>query len=74
MNIYKLYYQHYKDIVDDNVLKVFVLANNEDEVKQFAKKAAYSIEKIEEVSQEEYEKERKNGNSFGLEHADKFLD
>ena len=26
MNIYKLRYQHYKDIVDDNILTVFVLA------------------------------------------------
>ena len=26
MNIYKLRYQHHKDIVDDNILTVFVLA------------------------------------------------
>lgn len=39
MNIYKLRYQHYKDIVDDNILTVFVLAKNEEEVEQFAKKS-----------------------------------
>ena len=26
MNIYRLRYQHHKDIVDDNILTVFVLA------------------------------------------------
>lgn len=44
MNIYKLRYQHYKDIVDDNILTVFVLAKNEEEVEQFAKKVSYAVE------------------------------
>lgn len=57
MNIYKLRYQHYKDIVDDNILTVFVLAKNEEEVEQFAKKVSYAVESITQISQEEYEKE-----------------
>lgn len=56
MNIYKLRYQHYKDIVDDNILTVFVLAKNEEEVEQFAKKVSYAVESITQISQEEYEK------------------
>ena len=58
MNIYKLRYQHYKDIVDDNILTVFVLAKNEEEVEQFAKKVSYAVESITQISQEEYEKEK----------------
>ena len=52
MNIYKLRYQHYKDIVDDNILTVFVLAKNEEEVEQFAKKVSYAVESITQISQE----------------------
>lgn len=58
MNIYKLRYQHYKDIVDDNILTVFVLAKNEEEVEQFAKKVSYAVESITQISQEEYEKKK----------------
>ena len=58
MNIYKLRYQHYKDIVDDNILTVFVLAKNEEEVEQFAKKVSYTVESITQISQEEYEKKK----------------
>ena len=36
MKIYRLDYQHHKDIVDDNVLTVFV-AKNKSEVEAFAK-------------------------------------
>lgn len=37
MKIYRLDYQHHKDIVDDNVLTVFVAAKNKSEVEAFAK-------------------------------------
>lgn len=72
MNIYKLRYQHYKDIVDDNILTVFVLAKNEEEVEQFAKKVSYAVESITQISQEEYEKAKDE--HFGLEHAENYLD
>ena len=71
MNIYKLRYQHYKDIVDDNILTVSVLAKNE-EVEQFAKKVSYAIESITKISQEEYEKEKNE--HFRLEHSENYLD
>lgn len=76
MNIYKLRYQHYKDIVDDNILTVFVLAKNEEEVEQFAKKVSYAVESITQISQEEYEKEKEKAKDehFGLEHAENYLD
>ncbi|UDI77107.1 hypothetical protein HYI43_00530 [Staphylococcus taiwanensis] len=74
MNIYRLHYQHYKDIVDDNVLTVFVLANNEDEVREFARKVSYAVEDIKQISEEEYKKEKAENETFGLEHADKYLD
>lgn len=74
MNIYKLRYQHYKDIVDDNILTVFVLAKNEEEVEQFAKKVSYAVESITKISQETYEKEKEKNEHFGLEHAENYLD
>lgn len=74
MNIYKLRYQHYKDIVDDNILTVFVLAKNEEEVEQFAKKVSYAVESITQISQEEYEKEKAKDEHFGLENAENYLD
>ena len=37
MKFFKLDYQHNKDIVDDNVLTMFVIAKNKDEVEEFAK-------------------------------------
>ena len=37
MKVYKLNYQHHKDIVDDNVLTMFVTADNQEEVEAFAK-------------------------------------
>ncbi|PTK87258.1 hypothetical protein BUZ20_03980 [Staphylococcus haemolyticus] len=74
MNIYKLRYQHYKDIVDDNILTVFVLAKNEEGVEQFAKKVSYAVESITQISQEEYEKEKAKDEHFGLEHAENYLD
>ena len=58
MNIYKLRYQHYKDIVDE----------------QFAKKVSYAVESITQISQEEYEKEKAKDEHFGLEHAENYLD
>ncbi|MCU5746943.1 hypothetical protein N9R04_09660 [Staphylococcus sp. SQ8-PEA] len=74
MNIYRLKYQHYKDIVDDNVLTVFVLAKNEDEVRAFAKKLTYKVEDVTQVTQEEYEREKEKYDHFGLEHAENYLD
>ena len=37
MKFFKLDYQHHKDIVDDNVLTMFVLAKDKDEVEAFCK-------------------------------------
>ncbi len=74
MNIYRLQYQHYKDIVDDNILTVFVEANSEDEVREFAQKVSYAVEDIKKLSDEEYREERAKNETFGLEHADKYLD
>ncbi|WP_231917242.1 hypothetical protein [Staphylococcus croceilyticus] len=73
MNIYRLKYQHYKDI-DSNVLTVFVEADSEEDVKKFAKVVSYSVEDIQKLSEEEYKKERAETESFGLEHADKYID
>lgn len=46
MNIYRLRYQHHKDIVDDNILTVFVLAKNEEDVRKFAKTVNYKVEDV----------------------------
>ncbi|SUM42622.1 Uncharacterised protein [Staphylococcus petrasii] len=73
MNIYKLKYQHYKDI-DNKILTVFVEADSEEDVKKFAKAVSYSVKDIEKLSDEEYKKERAKDESFGLEHADKYID
>ena len=55
MNIYKLRYQHYKDIVDDNILTVFVLAKMKKKLNN-SRKVSYAVESITQISQEEYEK------------------
>lgn len=57
MNIYKLRYQHYKDIVDDNILTVFVLAKMKKKLNN-SRKVSYAVESITQISQEEYEKEK----------------
>ena len=74
MKIFKLRYQHYKDIVDDNVLTCYVLAKNKKEVEQFAKKVSYKIEHMEKISKRKYQKEKAKGNGYALEHADHYLD
>ena len=56
MNIYKLRYQHYKDIVDD-ILTVFVLAKMKKKLNN-SKKVSYAVESITQISQEEYEKKK----------------
>ena len=55
MNIYKLRYQHHKDIVDDNILTVFVLAKNEEDVRKFAKTVNYKVEDVKHTTYEAYE-------------------
>lgn len=57
MNIYKLRYQHYKDIVDDNILTVFVLAKMKKKLNN-SRKVSYAVESITQISQEEYEKKK----------------
>ena len=59
MNIYRLRYQHHKDIVDDNILTVFVLAKNEEDVRKFAKTVNY--------------KAKAKGETYRLEHADTYI-
>ena len=55
MNIYRLRYQHHKDIVDDNILTVFVLAKNEEDVRKFAKTVNYKVEDVKHTTYEAYE-------------------
>ena len=55
MKVYKLNYQHHKDIVDDNVLTMFVTADNQDEVEAFAKKLHYKIEHLSPLTKKEFE-------------------
>lgn len=52
MNIYRLRYQHHKDIVDDNILTVFVLAKNEEDVRKFAKMVNYKVEDVKHTTYE----------------------
>ena len=52
MNIYKLRYQHHKDIVDDNILTVFVLTKNEEDVRKFAKTVNYKVEDVKHTTYE----------------------
>ena len=66
MKVYKLNYQHHKDIVDDNVLTMFVTADNQDEVEAFAKKLHYKIE-------QEFEDEKAKDSHYRLEHVDHYL-
>ena len=58
MNIYKLRYQHHKDIVDDNILTVFVLAKNEEDVRKFAKTVNYKVEDVKHTTYEAYEESK----------------
>lgn len=74
MKIYRLDYQHHKDIVEDNILTVFVIAKNKGEVEAFAKKVNYSIEKITKLTQKEYEEQKNNVEHYKLEYADQYLD
>ena len=74
MKIYRLDYQHHKDIVDDNVLTVFVAAKNKSEVEAFAKKLSYSIETITKLTHKEFEEQKAEIEHYKLEHADQYLD
>ncbi|MEB6612631.1 hypothetical protein [Staphylococcus pasteuri] len=73
MKFFKLDYQHNKDIVDDNVLTMFVIAKNKDEVEEFAKKVGYSVENIKKLSQKEFDHEKEVTEHYRLEHADQYL-
>ena len=59
MNIYRLRYQHHKDIVDDNILTVFVLAKKVEDVKH--------------TTYEAYEEAKAKGETYRLEHADTYI-
>ena len=73
MKFFKLDYQHNKDIVDDNVLTMFVIAKNKDEVEEFAKKLGYAVENIKKLSQKEFDHEKEGTEHYRLEHADQYL-
>lgn len=62
MKFFKLDYQHNKDIVDDNVLTMFVIAKNKDEVEEFAKKLGYAVENIKKLSQKNLTTKKKSLN------------
>ena len=66
MKVYKLDYQHHKDIVDDNVLTMFVTANNKKEVETFAKKLHYKIEHLSPLSKKEFEEEKAKDEHYRL--------
>ncbi|BBD88775.1 MULTISPECIES: 30S ribosomal protein S17e [Staphylococcus] len=74
MKIFRLDYQHNKDIVDENILTVFVVAKNKGEVDAFAKKLGYSIEKITKLTHKEFDEEKSKIEHYRLEHADQYLD
>ena len=73
MKFFKLDYQHHKDIVDDNVLTMFVLAKDKDEVEAFAKKIGYAVENIKKLTEKEFEHEKEVTEHYRLEHADQYL-
>lgn len=73
MKFYRLEYQHHKDIVDDNVLTVFVVAKNEEQVENFAKKCHYAVEKIVPLTEKEFEIEKEMNEHFRMEHADQYV-
>ena len=73
MKFFKLDYQHHKDIVDDNVLTMFVLAKDKDEVEAFAKKLGYAVENIKKLTEKEFEHEKEVIEHYRLEHADQYL-
>lgn len=73
MNIYRLCYQHHKDIVDDNILTVFVLAKNEEDVRKFAKTVNYKVEDVKHTTYEAYEEAKAKGETYLLEHADTYI-
>ena len=63
MKVYKLNYQHHKDIVDDNVLTMFVTA----------KKLHYKIEHLSPLTKKEFEDEKAKDSHYRLEHVDHYL-
>lgn len=67
MNIYKLRYQHYKDIVDDNILTVFVLAKMKKKLNNSRKSKLCSWEYYTNLSRR-IRKEKAKDEHFGLEH------
>ena len=74
MKIFRLDYQHNKDIVDENILTVFVVAKNKGEVEKNKKKLGYSIEKITKLTHKEFDEEKSKIEHYRLEHADQYLD
>ena len=65
--------QFYKDIVDDNVLTMFVTTDNQDEVEAFAKKLHYKIEHLSPLTKKEFEDEKAKDSHYRLEHVDHYL-
>ena len=72
MNIYKLRYQHYKDIVDDNILTVFVLAKMKKKL-NIREKVSYAVERYYKSLKKNTKRKAKDEH-FGLEHAENYLD
>ena len=66
MKVYKLNYQHHKDIVDDNVLTMFVTADNQDEVEAFAKNYITKIEHLSPLTKKEFEDEKRKIHTIDL--------
>ena len=66
MKVYKLNYQHHKDIVDNNVLTMFVTADNQDEVEAFAKKLHYKIEHLSPLTKRNLKKRKRKIHTIDL--------
>ncbi|OHQ40454.1 hypothetical protein [Staphylococcus sp. HMSC069E09] len=73
MKFYRLDYQYHKDIVDENILTVFVVAQNKGEVEQLAKKLRYAVENITKLTEKEFKKEKETNEHFRLEYAENYL-
>ena len=72
MKFYRLDYQHHKDIVDENILTVFVVAQNKGS-RTACQKLRYAVENITKLTEKEFKKEKETNEHFRLEYAENYL-
>ena len=58
MKFYRLDYQHHKDIVDENILTVFVVAQNKGSRTACQKVLRYAVENITKLTEKNLRKKR----------------